>query len=210
MHPARRLSKPWWGLGVVRESSCHAMNSREIMRSPKNQGSRSVKHRLAIALTVLIAVFAMSGSAYGSIASPCPLRHFAGGYETGDFSQWWLHQWSMNPDPAQGYNIHNVGRSTAKIVTSPAAQGRFAAQFQVFPSTGTNPNDRAEIVASQAESGGYPGQSWWYGWWTYFPGPRRTGGTEAATGMTSRSSSARITSRRRCRSGSTRLTTARR
>jgi hypothetical protein len=130
-----------------------------------------VKHRLAIPLTVLIAVFAVSGSAYGSIASSCSLGRFRGGYETGDFSQWWQHQWSINPDPTQAYNIHNVGRSTASIITSPVAQGRFAGKFQVFPTTGTNPNDRAEIVASQAESGGYQGQAWWYGWWTYFPGP---------------------------------------
>jgi hypothetical protein len=127
--------------------------------------------RLAIPLTVLIAVFAVSGSAYGSITSRCSPGHFGGGYETGDFSQWWLHEWSINPDATQGYNIHNVGRSTARIVTRPVAQGRFASAFQVFPTTGTNGNDRAEIVASQAESGGYPGQTWWYGWWTYFPGP---------------------------------------
>ena len=39
---------------------------------------------------------------------------FAGGYETGDFSQWWLHEWSINPDANQRYNVHNVGRSTAQ------------------------------------------------------------------------------------------------
>lgn len=129
-----------------------------------------MKRGFAVPLLVLVVVLAMSGSAYGSIASQC-LGRFAGGYETGDFSQWWLHEWSINPDANQSYNVHNVGRSTASIVTSPVAQGRFAAKFQVFPTIGTNRNDRAEVVASQAESGGYPGQTWWYGWWTYFPGP---------------------------------------
>jgi polysaccharide lyase-like protein len=113
----------------------------------------------------------VSAPAYRSPTSRCALGSFCGGYETGDFSQWWLHQWSINRDSTQNYNVYNVGNSSARIVTQPVAQGRYAAEFQVRPTTGTNPNDRAEIVASQAESGGYPGQTWWYGWWTYFPGP---------------------------------------
>lgn len=128
-----------------------------------------MKRRLVISLAVLIGALAASGSADGSVNAHC--RSFGGGYETGDFSQWWLHQWSINPNRTQHYNIYNVGNSSAKIVTRPVAQGRYAGQFQVFPTTGTNPNDRAEIVASQAASGGYPGQTWWYGWSTYFPGP---------------------------------------
>jgi len=144
---------------------------KEIIRSDENQDGDSVKRRLPIALAVLIAAFAASSPAYGSVTSHCWLGPFCGGYETGDFSQWWLHQWSIDPDPTQGYNIHNVGNSTATIVRSPVAQGRYAGKFQVFPTTRTNRNDRAEIVASQADSGGYQGQTWWYGWWTYFPGP---------------------------------------
>jgi hypothetical protein len=132
---------------------------------------RGAKHQLAISLAVLAAAFAVSFPACSSLASECSVGSFCGGYETGDFSQWWLHQWSINPDPTQGYNIYNVGNSSARIVTRPVAQGRYAAKFQVFPTTGTNPNDRAQIVASQAESGGFPGQTWWYAWWTYFPGP---------------------------------------
>jgi hypothetical protein len=119
-------------------------------------------------LAALSGVFVVTGPG-GSAAASC--RPFGGGYETGDFSQWWLHQWSINADPAQRYNAYNVGNSSATIVTRPVAQGRYAARFQVFPTTGTNPNDRAEIVASQSESGGYPGQTWWYGWSTYIPGP---------------------------------------
>jgi Polysaccharide lyase len=128
-----------------------------------------VKHALVVSLAVLVGTFVACGAATGSVTPHC--RPFGGGYETRDFSQWWLHQWSINPDSTQQYNIRNVGNSTAKIVTRPVAQGRYAGRFQVFPTTGTNPNDRAEVVASQATSGGYPGQTWWYGWSTYFPGP---------------------------------------
>jgi len=39
---------------------------------------------------------------------------------------------------------------------------------------GTSSNNRCEVLASQAQTGGYSGQSWWYGWWTYFPGPSQT------------------------------------
>jgi Polysaccharide lyase len=128
-----------------------------------------VRHRLAISLALLTAAFAACSRADGLAAPHC--GPFGGGYETGDFSQWWLHQWSIDPDPTQQYNIFNVGKSSAKIVTRPVAQGRYAGRFQVFPTAGTNPNDRSEVVATQAASGGYPGETWWYGWSTYFPGP---------------------------------------
>lgn len=130
-----------------------------------------MKQRLAVALGVLIAALAVNGPAHRSQSAEWLRPPFCGDYETGDFNQWWLHEWSVNPDRTQGYNPYNVGHSTARIVTTAVAQGRYAAEFRVFPSTGTNPSDRAEIVASQAQSGGYPGQTWWYGWWTYFPGP---------------------------------------
>lgn len=128
----------------------------------------AVKRPLAISLVFLIGVFAASRPA-DSPAANC--RGFGGGYETGDFSQWWLHQWSINPGPRQRYNAYNVGNSSVAVITKPVDQGRYAARFRVFPTTGTNLDDRAEIVASQAQSGGYPGQTWWYGWSTYIPGP---------------------------------------
>jgi hypothetical protein len=126
---------------------------------------------VAISLFVVIAAGAVAAHASRSPASPCSRASFCGGYETGDFSQWWLHQWSIPRDPSQGYTARNVGHSSARIVTRPVAEGRYAAEFRVRPTTGTNRSDRAEAVASQAASGGYPGQTWWYGWWTYFPGP---------------------------------------
>jgi hypothetical protein len=92
-----------------------------------------------------------------------------GNYETGNFSQWWLKQWS---GPGGDNTSAEVGNSAATIVRSPVAQGRYAAKFQDFPNA-TGTNDRAEIVASQRESGGYPDQEWYYGWHTYFPGPKQ-------------------------------------
>jgi hypothetical protein len=92
-----------------------------------------------------------------------------GDYETGDFSQWWLREWSQNN--SQGFTPSQVGNSTASIVGAPTAQGSYAAKFQLFPTTGTSSVDRAEIVATQQEAGGYPGDDWYYGWWTDFPGP---------------------------------------
>lgn len=111
----------------------------------------------------------------GGLLSTCSAQPFCGDYETGNFSQWWQHQWSINnPDQGSSYTVNNVGNSTATIVTSPVAQGRYASKFQVFPTTGTNANDRAEALLTQAQSGGYPGQDWYYGWWTYFPGPSQS------------------------------------
>jgi len=92
-----------------------------------------------------------------------------GDYETGDFSQWWLQEWSQNN--SQSFTPSQVGNSAATIVTAPTAQGSYAAKFQLLPNTGTSSVDRAEIVATQQEAGGYPGEDWYYGWWTDFPGP---------------------------------------
>jgi hypothetical protein len=90
-----------------------------------------------------------------------------GDYETGNFSQWWLKQWS---GPGGNNTAAEVGPSAASIVRSPVAQGKYAAKFQDFPDT-TGTSDRAEIVATQRESGGYSGQEWYYSWRIYFPGP---------------------------------------
>jgi hypothetical protein len=130
-----------------------------------------VKHRLALLLAIVAVIIGVSGPAWSSVTSRSRLGSFCGGYETGDFSQWWQHQWSINSDQSDTYTVYSVGKSTARIVTSPVAQGRYAASFQVFPTTGASSSDRAEIAASQAESGGYQGQTWYYAWWSYFPGP---------------------------------------
>jgi hypothetical protein len=93
-----------------------------------------------------------------------------GDYESGDFSQWWLTQFGGASSGCGGpCGPAQVGNTSATIVTAPVAQGTYAAEFRVQPCLSGCPNDRAEIMTSQAQAGGYLGQEWWYGWWTYFP-----------------------------------------
>ena len=95
---------------------------------------------------------------------------YRGDYETGDFSQWWLTQFGGAPSGCGGpCGPAQVGNTSATIVTSPVAQGTYAAKFTAAPCASGFPNDRAEVMTSQAQAGGYLGQEWWYGWWTYFP-----------------------------------------
>jgi hypothetical protein len=89
-----------------------------------------------------------------------------GDYETGSFSQWGEHQWSRNND--QGYTCADVGDSEADIVTSAVTSGRNAAKFVVYPSSCATAQ-RSEVAVSEAKTGGFGGQDWWYGWWTMFP-----------------------------------------
>jgi hypothetical protein len=92
-----------------------------------------------------------------------------GDYETGNLSQWWLGQFGGGDGCGGVCGSSNVGNTTAATITTNVAQGRYAAQFRVQPCASGCPNDRAEVLATKDESGGYAGQEWWYGWWTYFP-----------------------------------------
>lgn len=93
-----------------------------------------------------------------------------GDYETDSLSQWWLGQFGGASSGCGGpCGPAQVGNTSATPVTSPVAQGHYAAKFTVQPCASGCPNDRAEVLASQAESGGYLGQDWYYGWWTMFP-----------------------------------------
>jgi hypothetical protein len=96
-----------------------------------------------------------------------------GDYETGNFSQWWLTQFAGGIGCGGTCGPNQIGSGSAAIVTSPVAQGHYAAKFVDSPHTGTDPCncDRTEVAATQQESGGYPGQEWYYGWYTSFPGP---------------------------------------
>jgi Polysaccharide lyase len=104
--------------------------------------------------------------------STCSAQPFCADYETGDFSRYGQHEWSINND--QGYTASQTGNSAASIIRSPSRQGRYAARFRVFPTTGTSPSDRAEAVTSQDDATGDPSRAWFYGWWTYFPGPSQS------------------------------------
>jgi hypothetical protein len=98
-----------------------------------------------------------------------------GDYKTGDFSQWWLNQFAGGVGCGGICGPAQIGSGSASIVTSPVAQGRYAAAFVDGPHTGTDPCncDRSEVAATQKKSGGYPGKEWYYGWRTDFPGPKQ-------------------------------------
>ena len=98
----------------------------------------------------------------------CAQQPFCGDFETNDFSQYWQREWTGSPD---GYTADQVGNSKSTIVTSPVAQGTYAAKCEVFPTRGTSTNDRCENLSPEAETTGTLGTPQFYGWWTYFPGP---------------------------------------
>jgi hypothetical protein len=63
-----------------------------------------------------------------------------------------------------------VGNTSVTIVTSPVRQGTYAARYDAHSSGGgASSVNRAEALLSQANAGGFPGQEWYYGWWTMFP-----------------------------------------
>ncbi len=107
-----------------------------------------------------------------ALVAPAPA--WSGDYETGSFSQW--HTQFLGGDwCGAGCTLDNVGNATGRIVVSPVAEGRYAARFQVSSSGGgVSGANRAEVLATQSQTGGYQGQSWWYGWWTRFPGPSQS------------------------------------
>jgi len=82
-----------------------------------------------------------------------------GDFETGDLSQW------------AGVHTGSAWQSDSSIadVTSPVRQGKYAAQFTVNTNPYGNSFDRAELSSTQANTGGYPGQDWYYSWSTYLP-----------------------------------------
>ena len=77
-------------------------------------------------------------------------------YETGNLSQW---------------NAINTGgpwgNSSIKVVTNPVRQGKYAAKFTLTGGNGAHV--RAETEATQAQTGGYAGQEWYYSWSMYAP-----------------------------------------
>ena len=83
--------------------------------------------------------------------------YWDGGWETGDTSQW-----------ADCCHVGgHWGNSSIHIVTSPVRWGTYAAKLTLNPSSKSDA--RAEISASQEETGGYTGQEWFYSFSVYFP-----------------------------------------
>jgi hypothetical protein len=91
-----------------------------------------------------------------------------GDFETADLSQWWLHQWNGGTGCGGPCTPAQVGNTTGTVVTSPVAQGTYALEVTASSCTSGCPNDRAEVLATQQDSGGYPNQEWYYGWYTRF------------------------------------------
>jgi hypothetical protein len=81
-----------------------------------------------------------------------------GDFSTGDFSQW--------------AGVHQGGRwgnSQAEIVTTPLRSGKYSAKLSLFGNGGDGGGERVELTASQEQTGGYPGQDWYYSNSMYFP-----------------------------------------
>jgi hypothetical protein len=97
---------------------------------------------------------------------------WCGDFETGDFSQYQNLEWSIN-NPRWAYaDAHPfVGDSESTIITSPVAQGTYAAKCVVYPSDGVSAADRCENNTTDADLTGDTSQPQFYGWWTRFPGP---------------------------------------
>jgi hypothetical protein len=76
------------------------------------------------------------------------------GWETGDTSQWSLHTGG------------SWGDSSAEVVTSPVRWGKYAGKLTLNPGSG---NVRAEITSSHENTGGNPGEEWYYSTSVYFP-----------------------------------------
>jgi hypothetical protein len=112
---------------------------------------------------------AEGGADAGSVA-------WRGDFETGDFTQWTLHQCSRTND--QNYTRANEGDSEADLVSAPVRQGRYAGKFQIYP-TGYPDAGWAEYEFSQVgltvdQSGVSEGAEWWYGWSAFVPGPSQS------------------------------------
>jgi hypothetical protein len=136
---------------------------------------------IPIWLLLLIALLVVSIVVVASAAAPtatvdevtqttCSAQPFCGDFDTGSVSPW------NGPT--------NEGLATITVDTAanqPVKQGNYSAKFVTPPQTGTG-NARAEIYATQAQTGGYPGQDWYYGWWTMFPSSGNQAGWQSNTG----------------------------
>ncbi len=120
----------------------------------------------------LIAAFTAAATRLGATAPargtetdvPVDVReggiYWRGDWETGDTGQWaWIN--TGQTDPING-------NTRVEIVTSPVRQGSYAAKFVVDADSDGDP-DRAEVSSTQADTGGYEGQEWYYSWSTMFP-----------------------------------------
>ncbi|GAC1539970.1 MAG: hypothetical protein NVS2B7_11950 [Herpetosiphon sp.] len=90
--------------------------------------------------------------------------YWSGHWDASDKSQWAIN--------AGG----SAGNSDVVVVQSPTDQRKLVGKLTVNPSPG-HMNPRAEISATQENTGGYADQEWFYSWSAYFPSdPDKTTG----------------------------------
>lgn len=130
--------------------------------------AKSISRYVAMITAVAMCLFAAQ-SVQASV-------QYRGDFETGNFSQWRFNQMLGGVGcGVPACTTDQVGNATGIIVTSPHKQGKYAMKCVVASTGGgSSANNRCEVVATTTVTGGVQGQSWWYGWWTYLPGPSQT------------------------------------
>ncbi|GAB3431099.1 hypothetical protein [Actinophytocola sediminis] len=72
---------------------------------------------------------------------------------------WGVHDWEIRAG-------EDWGDSSVEPVPAPGGRDGVAGRFTVRPD-GDDDDERAEASATQRDTGGYPGQEWYYEWSTY-------------------------------------------
>ena len=116
---------------------------------------------LAIPIAVFLAHRLQEIRQYPSIPATAPTNeqgtiHWIVDYKTGDLSQW-----------SSVHTGGTWGSSSISVVTSPVRYGKYAAKFSV--NAGNGDTERAEVSATQQQTGGYPDQEWYYSWSVLVP-----------------------------------------
>jgi hypothetical protein len=100
-----------------------------------------------------------------------------GGFETGDFSQYWLENWG---DLDGG----GWGNSSGTLVTSPVRHGSYSLKMTVNPPDSSGAANRGQITTTNAQIGATEGNSFYYSFSLYIPSqPNRASGWPAWTNI---------------------------
>ena len=94
------------------------------------------------------------------------------GYPASDGTIYWLGDFATG-DLTQYIGSQQENGVVPTVVSGasvPGGLGSYAGAFQIFASTPASGTlSRSEATSSQAQTGGYPGQAWYYTWQMYFP-----------------------------------------
>jgi hypothetical protein len=100
-----------------------------------------------------------------------------GGFETGDFSQYWLENWG---DLDGG----GWGNSSGTLVTSPVRHGTYSLKMTVNPPDSSGAANRGQITTTNAQIGATEGNSFYYSFSLYIPSqPNRASGWPSWTNI---------------------------